>query len=69
MSNRQNGTVKWLNDEKGHGFITPPSGDDLFVHFKAIQSDGFKSLKEGQQVTFVATRGQKGMHAEEVQVV
>jgi CspA family cold shock protein len=55
MSNRQTGTVK--------------SGDDLFVHFKAIQSDGFKSLKEGQQVSFIATRGQKGMQAEEVQVI
>ena len=69
MSNRQTGTVKWFNDEKGFGFITPLSGDDLFVHFKAIQSDGFKSLKEGQQVSFIATRGQKGMQAEEVQVI
>src|SRR5690606_31237727 len=69
MSNRQTGTVKWFNDEKGFGFITPQSGDDLFVHFRAIQSDGFKSLKEGQQVSFVATRGQKGMQAEEVQVI
>ncbi|HZF53088.1 MAG TPA: cold-shock protein [Polyangiaceae bacterium] len=67
MSNRQSGTVKWFNDEKGFGFITPDGGgDDLFVHFKAIQSDGFKSLKEGQKVTFIATRGQKGMQAEEV---
>ena len=70
MSNRQTGTVKWFNDEKGFGFITPQGGgDDLFVHFKAIQSDGFKTLKEGQQVSFVATRGQKGMQAEEVQVI
>jgi CspA family cold shock protein len=70
MSNRQTGTVKWFNDEKGFGFITPEGGgDDLFVHFKAIQSDGFKSLKEGQQVSFIATRGQKGMQAEEVQVI
>jgi CspA family cold shock protein len=68
MSNRQSGTVKWFNDEKGYGFITPQSGDDLFVHFKAIQADGFKTLKEGQAVTFVATRGQKGMQAEEVQI-
>ena len=63
------GKVKFFNTQKGYGFITPQSGDDLFVHFKAIQSDGFKSLKEGQQVTFVATRGQKGMQAEEVQVI
>jgi CspA family cold shock protein len=70
MSNRQTGTVKWFNDEKGFGFIAPEGGgDDLFVHFKAIQSDGFKSLKEGQQVSFIATRGQKGMQAEEVQVI
>ena len=69
MSNRQTGTVKWFNDEKGFGFITPESGPDLFVHFRAIQSDGFKSLKEGQNVSFIATRGQKGMQAEEVQVI
>lgn len=69
MSNRTSGTVKWFNDEKGYGFITPTDGsNDLFVHFKAIQSDGFKSLKEGQKVTFVAAKGQKGMQAEEVQV-
>ena len=69
MSNRQTGTVKWFNEEKGFGFITPQSGgNDLFVHFKAIQSDGFKCLKEGQQVSFIATHGQKGMQAEEVQV-
>ena len=69
MSNRQQGVVKWFNDEKGYGFITPQSGDDLFVHFKAIQADGFKTLKEGQAVTFVATRGQKGMQADKVQPV
>ena len=69
MSNRTSGTVKWFNDEKGYGFITPDDkSNDLFVHFKAIQSDGFKSLKEGQKVTFVAAKGQKGMQAEEVQV-
>lgn len=67
MSNRQNGTVKWFNDEKGYGFITPEGGgDDLFVHFKAIETDGFKSLKEGQSVSFVAERGQKGMQAAQV---
>lgn len=60
MSNRQTGTVKWFNDEKGFGFITPQGGgDDLFVHFKAIESDGFKSLKEGQTVSFVAEKGQR----------
>lgn len=69
MSDRQTGTVKWFNDSKGFGFITPEAGEDLFVHFRAIQSDGFKSLKEGQQVSFVVARGQKGLQAEEVQVI
>jgi CspA family cold shock protein len=69
MAQRQNGTVKWFNDEKGYGFITPESGADLFVHFRAIQGDGFKTLKEGQKVSFVATQGQKGLQADEVQVI
>ncbi|GAB7333766.1 hypothetical protein MBLNU13_g05292t1 [Cladosporium sp. NU13] len=64
---RQNGTVKWFNDEKGYGFITPENGSaDLFVHFRAIEKDGFKSLKEGEAVTFVAEQGQKGMQASSV---
>jgi CspA family cold shock protein len=69
MSNRQNGTVKWFNDEKGFGFITPESGPDLFVHFRAIEGNGFKSLKEGQKVSFVAVQGQKGMQADQVQIL
>jgi len=69
MAQRQNGTVKWFNDEKGYGFITPESGADLFVHFRAIQGDGFKTLKEGQKVSFVPTQGQKGLQADEVQVI
>ncbi|ALZ82740.1 MULTISPECIES: cold-shock protein [Pseudomonadaceae] len=69
MSNRENGTVKWFNDEKGYGFITPESGADLFVHYRSIESAGFKSLSEGQKVTFVAVKGQKGMQADQVQVV
>ncbi|CAO5186319.1 cold-shock protein; regulator of RNA stability [Frankia sp. AiPs1] len=67
MSERQRGVVKWFNDEKGYGFITPENGADLFVHFRAIQGNGFKSLKEGQAVTFVAVQGQKGLQADEVQ--
>lgn len=67
MADRQSGIVKWFNDEKGFGFITPDSGgNDLFVHFKSIQGNGFKSLKEGQRVTFVVVQGQKGMQADEV---
>lgn len=61
------GTVKWFNDAKGFGFITPDNGgDDLFAHFSAIQGNGFKSLKEGQKVSFEPTRGPKGMQASEI---
>ncbi|WP_153349168.1 cold-shock protein [Nocardia aurantia] len=67
MADRQSGTVKFFNDEKGFGFIAPDGGgDDLFVHFKAIESAGFRSLKEGQRVSFVAERSQKGMQAAQV---
>jgi len=61
------GTVKWFNDAKGFGFITPDDGTaDLFVHFRAIQGSGFKSLQEGQKVEFKAVKGDKGMQADEV---
>lgn len=66
MSNRQTGTVKWFNDTKGFGFITQENGPDLFVHFRAIEGTGFKTLKEGQQVSFEAVEGQKGMQADKV---
>jgi CspA family cold shock protein len=68
MSDRQSGTVKWFNDAKGFGFITQEQGEDLFVHFRSIQGSGFKSLQEGQKVTFVVVKGQKGLQADQVQV-
>ncbi|OVZ58768.1 cold-shock protein [Pigmentiphaga sp. NML080357] len=61
---RGTGTVKWFNDAKGFGFITPDDGgDDLFAHFSSIQMNGFKTLKEGQKVTFEAAQGPKGKQA------
>ena len=67
MSERQTGTVKWFNDAKGFGFVTQENGPDLFVHFRAIQGTGFKTLKEGQKVSFVVVEGQKGLQADQVQ--
>ena len=61
------GTVKWFNDSKGFGFITPENGgDDLFAHFSAIQGSGFKTLTEGQRITFDVTVGQKGQQASNI---
>lgn len=54
------GTVKWFNPDKGYGFISPAEGDDVFVHFSEIQGDGFKTLNEGQAVTFEVTPGKNG---------
>ncbi|MCL0318001.1 cold-shock protein, partial [Escherichia coli] len=56
MSDRETGTVKWFNDAKGFGFISRENGEDVFVHFRAIQTQGFKSLKEGQKVTFTVVQ-------------
>jgi CspA family cold shock protein len=67
MSQTETGTVKWFNDAKGFGFISRASGDDVFVHFRAIASSGFKSLQEGQKVSFVVTQGPKGLQADQVQ--
>ena len=61
------GTVKWFNAEKGFGFIERENGDDVFVHFSAIQSEGFKSLDEGQKVTFDVEQGARGAQASNVQ--
>jgi CspA family cold shock protein len=60
------GKVKWFNEGKGYGFITPESGDDVFVHFKAIKAEGFKSLAEGQEVEFDIEKGPKGNQAANV---
>lgn len=69
MSDRQSGTVKWFNDAKGFGFISRESGPDVFVHFRAITGSGFKSLQEGQKVSFKVVTGQKGLQAEDVTAV
>ncbi len=66
---RQTGTVKWFNDAKGFGFITTEGGEDVFVHFSAIQGGGFRSLQEGAQVEFDVAQGPKGLQAQNVNIV
>jgi len=66
MSDRQIGTVKWFNDAKGFGFISRENGPDLFVHFRAITGSGFRTLQEGQRVSFDVKQGPKGLQAENV---
>jgi CspA family cold shock protein len=63
---KEQGTVKWFNASKGYGFIQRQTGEDVFVHFSAIQMDGYKSLNEGQSVEFEVTKGPKGLQAENV---
>ena len=63
------GIVKWFNAEKGFGFIQQEDGADVFVHFRNLNSSGFKSLDEGQKVQFIVTQGQKGPQAEEVTII
>lgn len=64
-----NGTVKWFNSDKGFGFITGEDGRDVFAHYSQINSDGFRSLEEGQEVTFEVAQGAKGPQAENINVV
>ncbi len=68
MSERITGSVKWFDTAKGYGFLERDGGDDVFVHFRAIQGDGFKTLDEGQKVEFTVTKGDKGWQAEDVVV-
>jgi CspA family cold shock protein len=69
MSDRIIGTVKWFNGSKGYGFLTREGGPDVFVHFSAIQGEGFKNLEEGQKVEFTVEQGPKGPQASNVTVV
>lgn len=69
MSERIIGTVKWFNGTKGYGFISREGGEDVFVHFSAIQGDGYRNLEEGQKVEFVIEKGPKGLQASNVVVV
>jgi CspA family cold shock protein len=70
MANRESGTVKWFDNAKGYGFIQRTAGeDDVFVHFRQIRGDGFRTLQEGQQVQFSIVQGQKGLQAEDVALV
>jgi len=68
VADRETGTVKWFNDAKGFGFITTSSGEDVFVHFSAIQANGFRSLPEGAEVEFEVTNGPKGLQASNVTI-
>ncbi len=64
---KEQGTVKWFNAAKGYGFISREGGDDVFVHFSAIQGDGYRSLQEGETVTFEVRKGPKGLQADNVE--
>jgi CspA family cold shock protein len=69
MADREQGTVKWFNGEKGYGFIAREAGEDVFVHFRAIRGEGYKTLEDGQRVEFTVAQGQKGLQAEDVVIV
>ena len=66
MSDRVQGTVKWFNASKGYGFISQEGGDDVFVHYSALQSDGYRTLDEGQRVEYTVEQGPKGLQASNV---
>jgi len=66
MSDRVQGTVKWFNSTKGYGFIAREGGEDVFVHYSAIQMNGYRTLNEGQRVEFTLERGPKGLQASDV---
>ncbi|GAB4527801.1 MAG: cold-shock protein [Anaerolineales bacterium] len=66
MAERETGTVKWFNATKGYGFIERDQGGDVFVHFSAIEGAGYRSLEEGERVTFTVVQGQKGLQAQSV---
>lgn len=65
---KEQGTVKWFNAEKGYGFIQRDSGEDVFVHYRAIEGSGYRSLDEGARVSFLVEKGQKGLQATEVEL-
>jgi CspA family cold shock protein len=69
MAERESGTVKWFNDSKGYGFIERDGAPDVFVHFSAIRSEGYRSLREGQAVEFEVVEGDKGPQAQDVAVI
>ena len=66
MADKEQGKVKWFNNAKGFGFIERSTGDDLFVHYSSIKVDGYRTLKDGQLVEFVVSKGEKGLQADEV---
>ena len=69
MSETVKGTVKWFNEARGYGFLSQPEGEDIFVHYTSIQGNGFRTLKEGQEVEFNVERGPKGLQASNVTIL